>query len=258
MIDKTAIISKDANIDMDVDIGAYSIIGKDVTISKGTTVGTHCIIEGPTQIGKNNRIFHHCSLGTEPQDITYNNEETRLIIGDNNVIREFCYFNRGTIHGSRQTVIGNNNYLMGYVHVAHDCVIKDRIIMANAVNLAGHVMIDSYSFIGGLSGIHQFCRIGAYTMVGGASAVTEDVLPYSIVYGNRAKTANINIIGLERNNFGKERISLIKKAFEMIYRSKYNTTEAVGKLRELYPDSPDISYLVKFVEGSKRGIAGHA
>ncbi len=258
MIDRTAIISENAKIAGDVDVGAYSIIGDNVSIGQGTKIGSHVVIEGPTDIGRNNRIFHHCSLGTEPQDITYKKEDTKLIIGDSNTIREFCYFNRGTFHGNRKTVIGNHNYLMGYVHIAHDCILEDNIIMANAVQLAGHVHICRNSFIGGLAGIHQFCRIGAYTMVGGASAVTEDVLPYSIVYGNRAKTANVNIIGLERNNFSKERISVIKKAFLLLYKSSYNTTDAAKRLKELYPGNNDIDYLVDFIEKSKRGIAGHA
>lgn len=259
MIHKTAIISSNnVNIHDDVQIGPYSIIGDDVHISSGTSIGAHVIIEGPTEIGRNNRIFHHCSMGTEPQDITYKKEKTRLIIGDNNVFREFCYINRGTVNGKGFTKIGSNNYLMGYVHVAHDCVLKDFIIIANATNLGGHVEIDSYSFIGGLCGIHQFCRVGAYTMVGGASAVTEDVLPYSIVFGNRAKTANINLIGLERNKIPRKEISNIKHAFDQIYSDKFNVTEALRRLREQYPDSEEIKYLIEFIEKSKRGIAGHA
>lgn len=259
MIHSTAIISKNnTEIGKDVIIGPYSMIGDNVNIADGTVIGAHVVIEGPTRIGKNNRIFHHCSIGTEPQDITYNKEFTELIIGDNNTIREFCYINRGTVRGKKKTVIGNNNYLMGYSHIAHDCILKDHIIMANSANLAGHVEVHDHAFIGGLTGIHQFCKVGAYTMVGGATAVGKNVLPYTIASGNRAKTNNINIIGLERNNFSKEKISIIRDAFNIIFKSNHTISEAVRILIDKYPDSEEIAYLRDFIkESENRGIADY-
>lgn len=257
MIHSTAIISgNNVSIGNDVSIGPYSVIGDNVSIGPKTVIGAHVIIEGPTIIGNHCRIFHHCSIGTEPQDITHKGEETKLKIGNANIIREFCYINRGTINSpEKQTIIGNNNYLMGYSHIAHDCVLKDNIIMANSANLAGHVHIDSHCFIGGLTGIHQFCKVGAYTMIGGASAITENVLPYTMVLGNRAKAKKVNTVGLERNKFSSERIAVIKEAFDTIYKSKYMLSDAMRLLVEKFPDSEDVKYLAEFIQKcGNRGI----
>jgi len=257
MIHNTAIISDRATIGEDVSIGPYAVIGPAVTIGAGTVVGAHTVIDGKTTIGRGNRIFNNCSLGTAPQDISYAGEDTELVIGDHNTIREFCLFNRGTPKGGGVTTIGSHNLLMGYVHVAHDCIINDRVIIANATQMAGHVTIDSNANIGGLCGIHQFCRIGSFCMVGGCAAISEDVLPYSMVAGNRARTMGLNRIGLVRNGFAEPVVKALKHAFRLIFQSRMNTTEALKNLKTTYPDMQEIQYLIDFIQSSQRGISGY-
>jgi UDP-N-acetylglucosamine acyltransferase len=253
MIHPTAIVSKKAEIEKDVEIGPYSYIGKKVQIGGGTRIGNNVIIEDYTTIGKNCNIFHHTVLGTIPQDINFKEgEETRLVIGDNNIIREFVMINRGTEHGGGVTRIGNGNFIMAYAHVAHDCMIGNNVIMANVVQLAGHVIVGDFACIGGLAAVHQFVRVGAYSMVGGMSGVSQDVLPYILVTGNRAEPYGINVVGLRRHGFSREDIKAIKQAYKIIFRSHLSLKEIIKELEK--KESLHIKRILEFVHSSKRGF----
>ncbi|MBI5327080.1 MAG: acyl-ACP--UDP-N-acetylglucosamine O-acyltransferase [Deltaproteobacteria bacterium] len=254
LIHPTAIIHSGAEIAEDVEIGPYSVIGSDVTIGKGTIVYPHVVIDGWTSIGHGCKIYQFASIGAPPQDITYKGEKTEVIIGDNNVIREFVTIHRATTKADRKTVIGNNNMLLAYVHIAHDCKIGSNVIMANAATLAGHVIIENYAYIGGLVAVHQFARVGAYTIIGGASAVTHDIPPYVMAVGNRAKLYGLNKIGLRRHGFSREDMESLKKAYNILFRSSFTLKDAVNKVESEMGHSTRLAHLIEFIKTSKRGI----
>ncbi len=254
MIHETAVIHSSAKIGNDVSIGPYSVIEGNVTIGDGTSIGPHVVIKEFVKIGRNNRIFQFASVGEIPQDLKFGGEETWLEIGDNNTIREYVTLNRGTGEGGGITRVGNNCLLMAYVHIAHDCIIGSNVIMANGVTLAGHVTIEDFAILGGLVAIHQFVRIGSYSMIGGYSAVTRDIAPFITASGNRAKPYGLNLIGLKRNGFSAEEIKELKDAYRTIFRSADPLEETVIIVREKYPESDRVQYLVDFIENSERGI----
>ncbi|MGM0519411.1 MAG: acyl-ACP--UDP-N-acetylglucosamine O-acyltransferase [Campylobacterota bacterium] len=251
-IHKTAIIENGAKIGKDVSIGAYSIISKDVTIGDGTSIASHALIEGKTTIGKNNQIFSHTAIGTIPQDLKYDGEDVELIIGDNNKIREFALINPGTKGGGSVTKIGNNNLFMGYVHVAHDVIIGDNCIFANCATLAGHVEIDDFVVVGGLTPIHQFCKIGTQVMIGGGSVVTQDIPPYCLAEGNKAVLRGLNLNGLRRRFENREDINAIKNAYKALFESKKPLSDVAKELSQ--SDNQYVKILASFVKNTKRGI----
>lgn len=253
-IHPTAIVDPKVRIGRGVSIGPYAVITGDVEIGDGTKVGPHVVIEGRTRIGSNCHIYQFSSIGAPPQDKKYKGEDTSLLIGNNNVIREFVTINRGTAHGGGVTEIGDDNLLMAYVHIAHDCYIGNSCILANAATLAGHIRIEDRAIIGGLVAIHQFVRIGSYSMVGGASAVTMDVPPYCTVAGNRAKLYGLNRVGLERAGFKREEIEAIDKAYRIIFRSGKVLKEALNEVEEGFGHNSHIRYLIDFIKTSKRGV----
>jgi len=238
-----------------VKIGRNVHIDDDVHIDEGTEIGDNTIIYGPAYIGKNNRIFPNVMIGFEPQDLKYRGERTAVRIGDNNVIREFVTIHRATGEG-QETVIGSNNYIMAYAHIAHNCRIGNEIIIVNATQIAGHVDIEDYAFVSGLVGMHQFIRIGKYAMVGGMARLNRDVLPFSLVEGHPARLRGINLVGLRRRGFSNERIRAISEAIKTIM--KMDVKEAVQVLREKFPDNPDVMYLLEFIEKSRRGVISRA
>lgn len=250
----SAIIHPEAEIDGSVHIGPYSVIGARVKLDAGCEIGSHVVIEGPTNIGKNCRFYPFSSIGQIPQDLKFHGEHSELIIGENNVFREFVTLHRGTTGGGKKTVIGNDNFLMAYVHVAHDCRIGNSVIMANGATLAGHVSVEDHSLIGAFSGIHQHCRVGIHGFVGGYSVITKDVLPYSKTVGNRARCYGINAIGLRRKGFSPDKIRVIRKAFRLLLQSKLNTTQALQAIKREVNSSSEIEYLIRFIKTSARGI----
>ena len=253
-VHSTAVIHPDADVAEDVKIGPYSVIGTGVRIGKGSEIASHVVIDGPTTIGRNCRLFSFSSLGQVPQDLKFHGERSELIVGDNNVFREFVTFHRGTEGGGGRTIVGNNNFFMAYTHVAHDCRIGNFIIMANAATLAGHVTLEDHSLIGAFSGIHQFCRVGQYGFIGGYSVITKDVLPYSKTVGNRAHCYGMNAVGLRRKGFDAEKLGTIKHAFRLLLQSKLNTRQALEAMEKDFPQIEEITYLIDFIRTSPRGI----
>jgi UDP-N-acetylglucosamine acyltransferase len=251
----TAVIHPGARLAPDVTVGPYSVIGEHVTIGAGTQVGAHCVIEGWTDIGEACVFSHFVSAGTPPQDLKFAGEPSRLVIGSRNTFREFVTLNRGTHHGGGLTRIGDHNFLMAYVHVAHDCTVGNHVIMANAATLAGHIEIGDYAVLGGLTGVHQFVRIGAYAMVGGCSAVAQDVPPFVSAVGNRVKLYGLNLVGLKRHGFSEERIGALKKAYRLLFGAHLSLKEALKKVRDELSGHPDVEQLVAFIEASERGIS---
>jgi UDP-N-acetylglucosamine acyltransferase len=253
-IHPTAIVDAGARLAPDVQIGPYTLIGPQVEIGEGTTVGAHAVIKGHTRIGKNNRIFQFVSLGEIPQDKKYNGEPTRLEIGDNNTIREFCTLNTGTAQDAGVTRLGNNNWIMAYVHVAHDCQIGDNTIFANSVQLAGHVQVGDFAILGGITGVHQFCRIGAHVITSGSSLVLKDIPPYVMASGNPANAVSINAEGLKRRGFTPESIAALRRAYKTIYRSGVTVDEALTELREQVKRCVEVQPLIDFLAVPGRGI----
>lgn len=254
MIHSTAIIDPKAEIETGVEIGPYSVIGADVRIGSGTRVGSHVVIQGPTTIGRNNRVFHFCSLGEAPQDKKYNGEPTALEIGDGNTIREYCTINRGTAQDVGVTRIGNDNWIMAYVHIAHDCQIGSHTILANAVTLAGHVHVEDYAILGGATLVHQFCRLGAHIIVGGGSRLRQDVPPYIMADGSEVKPHGLNVEGLKRRGFSAETITHLKRAYKTIYKSGLTLEEAKQQLTEQREACAEVGLFLDFLEASTRGI----
>ncbi|MDA0238022.1 MAG: acyl-ACP--UDP-N-acetylglucosamine O-acyltransferase [Proteobacteria bacterium] len=250
MIHQTAVIDLGAQISADVEIGAYSIIGKSVSIGSGTRIGSHTVITGKTSIGAKNHIFHHVSLGEQPQDKKYAGEETALEIGDGNVIREFCTFNTGTVQDKGKTVIGSRNWIMAYVHVAHDCIVGDDVILANCTQLSGHVEIGDFAMLGGFTCIHQFCRVGAHALTGLGSVVLSDVPPYVTCNGNAAKPHGINAEGLKRRGFSRESIRTIREAYKVLYRSSLSLEEAKEEISHMVKDAPELTILSDFLSSN--------
>lgn len=254
MIHSTAIIHPKAELADDVEVSAYSVIGENVQIDSGTWIGSHVVINGPTRIGKDNRIFQFNSLGEVPQDKKYRNEPTELIIGDRNVIREYCTFNRGTSQDIGKTVLGDDNWIMAYVHLAHDCIVGNNTIFANGATLAGHVTIDDYAILGGFSLIHQFCHVGKYAFTGMGTSVGRDVPPYVMVYGEPGVPRGINREGLKRHGFSIENIKHIKEAYRILYRSKLSYKDALTKMQDALSEYKEIQSFIQFCQESKRGI----
>lgn len=253
-IHPTAIVDNKAEIDPSVEIGPYCIIKNDVTIKKGSRLLSNVIVEGSTEIGENCTIYPFSSIGFPPQDMKYKGENTRLLIGNNNVIREYTTIHRASVGGEMITSVGDNNFLMAYVHIAHDCKIGNHVVLANAATLAGHVLVENHAVIGGLVAVHQFTRIGRYAMVGGFSGIGQDIPPYMIASGSRAKLFGPNAIGLKRQGFSDPTINAIKKAYKILFREKRTLKEAIKKLQEDFPSVKEIKYLVEFIEKNKRGI----
>ena len=254
MIHPAAIVDSAARIGANVEIGPYSIIGPDVEIGDDTEIGPHVVIKGHTRIGRENRIFQFCSLGEMPQDKKYAGESTRLEIGDRNTIREFCTFNLGTVQGGGVTSVGDDNWIMAYVHIAHDCHVANKTIFANGASLAGHVTVDDLVIFGGFTGVHQFCRIGAHVITAASSLVLQDVPPYVMAAGNTAQPYGIHVEGLKRRGFTSEAITELKRAYRTLYKSGLLLEEAKGKLAEQAKTQPDVQLMVDFLEASKRGI----
>ena len=258
-IHPTALVSSQAQLADDVSVGAYTLIGPDVSIGAGSRIGPHCVIEGHTRIGRDNQIFQFSSIGAAPQDMKYAGEPTELIIGDRNTIREFCTFNTGTVQDGGATRIGSDNWIMAYVHIAHDCQLGDHIILANNATLAGHVHLADWVFIGGLTGIHQFVKIGAHAMAGFASAVTQDVPPFMTVDGNPLAVHGFNVVGLRRRGFTAERIAVVKQMHKLLYRQSKTLAQATEEIAALANSSPesreDVGLMTAFLAQATRGIA---
>lgn len=253
-IHPTAVVSPGAEIDVTVEVGPYSVIGGHVSVGRDTIIGSHVVIEGHTRIGERNRIFPFATLGTPPQDVGYRGEDTRLVVGDDNIIREFATIHRATTKQEWVTTVGNGNYLMAYSHVAHDCVLGNHVILANTATLGGHIHIGDYANLGGLAAVHQFVRIGPYAFVGGKSGVDRDVPPFMITAGERARLYGINRRGLSRHGFSQPAIDGLKRAFQIIWRDKLGLQEAIRRAREEIPPSPELEMLLSFLESSKRGV----
>ena len=253
-IDPRAVIDPTANIADDVTIGPFSVIGANVEIGAGTWIGPHVVINGPTRIGKDNRIFQYASIGEVPQDKKYHGEASLLEIGDRNTIREFATINRGTEEGGGITRLGNDNWLMAYIHIAHDCLIGNHTTFANGASLAGHVTVDDHAILGGFTLVHQFCAIGENAFCGMGSAIGKDVPPYVIVSGNPAQPHGLNIEGLKRRGFDKEVIRGLKEAYKVIYRSGLTVEEALNRLRKLAESTSEIEAMITFLTHSSRGI----
>ena len=253
-IHETAIIHQKAEIDTGVEIGPYSIVKKGVRIGKNSKLISHVIIEGDAEIGEGCTFHPFTCIGLPPQDMKYQGEPTKLAIGNNNTIREYVTIHRASVGGDETTTIGSNNFLMAYVHVAHNCRIGNNIIMANAATLAGHVLVEDFAVIGGLVAIHQFTRIGKYAMVGGFSGIGQDIPPYMVASGARAKLFGPNVIGLKRHGFSEATVNIIKKAYKTLFREKRTLKDALRKIQDEFADSPEIRHLVAFIEKNKRGI----
>lgn len=254
MIHSSAIISDTAVIADDVEIGAFAIIGDDVEIGSGTRIDSHVVINGPTVIGKDNHIYQFASIGDDPQDKKYANEPTRLLIGDRNCIREFCTVSRGTVQDLGETILGDDNWIMAYVHIAHDCRIGNKTIMANNATLAGHVHVGDWAIFGGFSGVHQFCKIGAHAFLGMYSAISRDVPAYTLVSGQPTVPHGINSEGLKRRGFDAGQIRNIKNAYKIIYRQGKKLAEAIDEIDELGKSQPELLLLLESLRSSDRGL----
>ena len=252
-IHKTALVHPDAVIGEDVDVGPYSIIGPDVKIGKRTKIGARVVIEGDTQIGQNCQIWTGAIIGNLPQDLKFKREKTRVIIGENNIIREYVTINRGTT-STGETTIGDNNLIMAYAHIAHDCVIGSNVILANVATLAGHVVIEDRAIIGGLTPVHQFVRIGTLGIVGGGSRAAKDVPPFCMAAGTPIRIFGLNTVGLQRNNFPKHVKAQLKRAYKVLFRSKLNTTQALNVLEKESNISDELLHMISFIKESERGI----
>lgn len=253
-IHPTAIVSPDAEIEVGTQIGPFCIIKDRARIRTGTRLVSNVILEGATEIGENCTVYPFTSIGLPPQDLKYKGEKTGVRIGKNNVIREYTTIHRASVGGDGVTIIGDNNFLMAYVHVAHDCRIGNSVAMANVATLAGHVVVEDHAVIGGLVAVHQFTRIGAYAMVGGFSGVGQDIPPYTIASGARAKLFGLNAIGLKRHGFSDSTINDLKKAYKILFREKRTLKDALKKIQEDLPYTDEIKHLVEFIQKNKRGI----
>jgi UDP-N-acetylglucosamine acyltransferase len=254
VIHETAIIADTAVIADDAEIGPYTVIGDRVEIGAGTKVDSHVVINGPTIVGENNHIYQFASIGDDPQDKKYRDEETRLEIGDRNTIREYCTISRGTVDDRGVTVMGDDNWIMAYVHIAHDCQIGNHTIMANNTTLAGHVHVGDWAIFAGFAGAHQFCHIGAHSFLGMYSGVNQDVPAYVMVFGLPGAPAGINSEGLKRRDFSREQIRNIKNAYRIVYRNGLKLSEAIAEIEGLVPDQPELEVFVESLRTSERGV----
>ena len=254
-IHSTAIIHPKASLADDVEIGPFCLIGEHVTIGMGTRLLSHVTVDGWTEIGERNEVYSFVSIGGPPQHLGYKGEPTKVIIGDDNILREYVTVNRATAQGGGVTSLGSKNFLMAYVHVAHDCRLGSHLILANAASLAGHIAIGDHAIIGGLTGIHQHVRVGAYSMVGGCCALGQDLPPFMRAAGGyRARMYGLNSVGLRRQGFSTDRISVLKRAYDMLFRSGHRTAEAAKLAQAEFRDQPDVVTILEFLEGTKRGI----
>lgn len=248
-----ALVDPGAEIGSGVEIGPNTIIGPDVTIGEGTRIGANCLLDGWTSVGKRCRIFHAAVIGVEPQDVKYRGERTHVIIGEANTIREFATIHRATGE-SNETSVGDRNYIMAYAHVTHNCRVGSGVVLANSVNMAGHVTIEDYATIGGVTPIHQFVRVGKYSFIGGGSRIPMDVAPFVKVAGSPARVSGLNSIGLQRHGLSPETRQILKQAYKLLFRSHLNVTQAIERIRLEVKTIPEIDYLVAFIENSQRGI----
>ncbi|RMG58064.1 MAG: acyl-ACP--UDP-N-acetylglucosamine O-acyltransferase [Deltaproteobacteria bacterium] len=253
----TAIVDPTAFLDKGVTVGPYAIVGRNAKIGRGTSIGAFAVIGPNTTMGESNRVYPHAVVGEDPQDLKYGGEETELLVGDRNIFREFVTVHRGTGEGGGKTVIGSGNLFMAYCHVAHDCIIGNGVVMANAATLAGHVEVHDHAVIGGLVGVHQFVRIGAHAMVGALSAVAKDIPPFvTAVVTREGKRAlfGLNLIGLRRRGFSKETIDVLKKAYRLLQDTSITVPELVRKLKNELESLPEVEYMARFLETSRRGV----
>jgi UDP-N-acetylglucosamine acyltransferase len=253
-IHPTAIIASAAEIGNNVEIGAYSIIGPKVKMGDGCVIGPHVVIEGRTTLGPRNLVSSFASLGSRPQDLKYKNEDTELVIGSDNMFREYCNFSLGTVTGTSKTIIGNSNLFMVYTHVAHDCEIGNHVIVANGVAIAGHVEIGDGAVLGGLCAIHQFCRIGKYSMTAGGAMVAQDVIPYGMVHGDRARINGLNVVGLRRLGVKSEELKAIKEMYHIVFDSQTPLQDAVSQIESQIPESVFRAEWIAFLKRGERGI----
>jgi len=254
-IDEKAVVHESARIAEDVEVGPFTIIGPDVEIGRGTVVGAMALVERDTKVGEDCIIGHSAVIGTDPQDLKYHGEKTHLVIGDRTTIREFATVNRATVaEDGDATRVGSDTLIMAYAHVAHNCVVGDHVVITNAVNLAGHVCIEDYAIIGGMTAVQQFVRIGAHSYVGGACRVTKDVPPYVKIGGVPTRPIEMNTIGLQRRGYSEDSLNTLRKAYRFLYLSDLNTTQAVERIKAELPVTDEIDRLVHFIESSTRGI----
>jgi len=254
-IHPTAVVSPGAQLAEDVKVEAFSIIGPRVTIGAGSVVGPHAVVDGRTTIGERNQIFPFATIGYPPQDLSYRGEETQLLIGDDNIFRESVTVNRGTQRGGGVTRIGSRNLLMAYAHVAHDCIIGNNVILANATTLGGHVRIDDFAILGGIVAIHQFIRIGTYAFIGGKSGLRMDMPPYMLAFGAPGKLYGPNLVGLRRHGFPRNTIQALKSSYRIMFRSGLTLTEAIDRIRAEVESTPEVDNLIQFMQDrSKRGV----
>lgn len=255
MIHPTAIVHPSAQIGDGVQIGPFTVVGEHVSIGAGTVVAPHVVIDGWTEIGRDNRIFQFASIGAPPQDLKYRGGKTTLKIGDRNTFREFVTMHCGTEDGGGETVIGNDNLFLAYSHVAHDCRVGNRVILSNGATLAGHVIVEDHAILSGLCAIHQFTRIGCHAMIAGGSMVAQDVAPYTLAQGDRARTVGLNLVGLKRRGFSESATRSIKKAYRLVFRSGLKIEEALEQIGQELEGSPELSAFVDFLRNSERGVA---
>lgn len=253
-IHQTALVDPHAELDADVEVGAYSIIGPRVRVSKGTRIKSHVVLDGNTTVGESNTIFQFASVGSVPQDLKYRGEDSQLVIGHRNTIREFVSINPGTTGGGMVTRIGDRNLLMMYCHIAHDCILGSYNIIANGATLGGHVVIEDYVIVGGLVGVHQFVQVGTGAILGAGSMVSKDIPPYCNATGDRAKLRGLNIEGLKRRGFSRQQIEGLRKAYRTIFQSGLRTGEALKEVRRQFPESREVEQMASFIERSQRGI----
>jgi len=254
LIDSTAVVDRSAELDDGVTVGPYAVIGPGVHIRRGCEIGPHAVIKGPTSIGENNQIHPFASLGDDPQDKKYGGEITRLEIGSGNIIREYVSINRGTAQDQGITRVGNDNWIMAYAHIAHDCIVGNKVVFANNASLAGHVGVDDYAVLGGFTLVHQFCAIGAYAFSSFGSVISKDVPPYVMVSGSPAHAHGVNTEGLRRNDFSPAEIENIRKAYKIVYRSGFTLDEALDRLNADMKHAPEIARLAEFLSQQTRGI----
>ena len=252
-IHPTSVIDSSVTIGAGVSVGPYTVIGPNVEIGANTQIGPHVVIQGPTIIGEGNKIFQFSSIGEIPQDKKYGGEASKLVIGDNNTIREFCTINRGTVADRGETTIGNNNWIMAYVHIAHDCIIGNDTIFSNGASIAGHVTVDDFAVLGGFTLVHQFCHIGAHSFCGMGSALNKDLPPYMIASGNLAKAFGLNKEGLRRRDFSEEVIQALHQAYKALIVSKNSRAEQVDKIKDIASSYKEVANFINFIEQSKRG-----
>jgi UDP-N-acetylglucosamine acyltransferase len=254
LIHPTAIVAASAELAPDVSVGAYSVVGPKVRIGAGTAIGPHVVIDGRTTIGDENRLFAFACIGAIPQDLKYAGEDSELVIGDRNRIREFCTLNPGTAGGGMVTSVGDDNLLMNYVHVAHDCRIGSRNVLANGVQLGGHVSILDWVVLGALTGVHQFVNVGESAIVGAGSMVSQDVPPFCNATGDRARLRGLNVLGLKRRGFSSETTTALKRTYRLMFQSQLRAAEAIARIRREQPRVPEVERFVQFIERSERGV----